>query len=238
MRRRFDPKSDTAATGEWLIGQWCWQRLDMNSGHQSWANRSGDSLSPEIEFRPSGDKLTPLRSWFIEQAICPRHFSWLLAMVLILSGCVSPGNDGNRTAPVFDPSGATIDELNLLAVPVALNFDNLPGLDGFVIKVYAGNRNRPKPVPIEAGKLELLMYDGILQRSDHGPISALRVWNFASDQLRRYQVKTSIGTGYELKLEWAEAKPKMDRITVLARYLPPAGKVIYSAPSVISVAGK
>src|SRR2546428_126067 len=65
----------------------------------------------------------------------------VLGLALAL-GCASV----KPKAPRHDESpAASIDQINLLAVPVALNFDQAPGLDGFVVKIYAGNRSRAKP---------------------------------------------------------------------------------------------
>src|SRR6185369_2066764 len=89
-------------------------------------------------------------------------FRWVL-LLGVGSGCVSDHKQGLQPRPAVSEGSAQsgIHELNLLAIPVALNFDQKPGPDGFIVKVYAGNRRQPKPLPIENGKLEIIMYDGI-----------------------------------------------------------------------------
>src|ERR1051326_2873337 len=67
-----------------------------------------------------------------------------MLLVSFLAGCVS---EKELKKPAISSEGGTgnIDEVNVLAVPVALDLDQVPGPDGFVIKVYAGSRKRPKP---------------------------------------------------------------------------------------------
>jgi hypothetical protein len=153
------------------------------------------------------------------------------------SGCVT---EGGKPKPVRSASsrGGEINEINLLAVPVALNFDQAPGPDGFVVKVYASAQNRPKPVPIENGKVEVVMYDGMIGLTGPGSLHPLRVWSFTADNLKPFQIESSIGTGYQLAPLWGNDKPTNDKITIVVRYYPPKGNPISSAPSVISTSAK
>lgn len=144
------------------------------------------------------------------------------ATLLLVSGCASPG--GGRSA---------VDQLHLLTIPLAVNFDNAPGADGFAIKVYASRASEPKPVAISRGSVEIVMYDGVVRLSDLATARPLRTWTFAADALRDRQYTTSIGVGYQFALPWGEAKPTADRITVLARFRSLDGKAIASLPSSI-----
>jgi hypothetical protein len=156
--------------------------------------------------------------------MAPR-WMWLslsAATLLLVSGCASPG--GGRSA---------VDQLHLLTIPLAVNFDNAPGADGFAIKVYASLAGEPKPVAISRGSVEILMYDGVIRTTDLETARPLRTWTFADDTLRDRQYTTSIGVGYQFALPWGDAKPTADRITVLARYRSPDGKVTASLPSSI-----
>ena len=156
----------------------------------------------------------------------------MLGLALTL-GCASV----KPKAPRHDESpAASIDQINLLAVPVALNFDQAPGLDGFVVKIYAGNRGRAKPVPILSGSVEVLMYDGVV-REYPKTVQPRRTWKYSAEELKSRLTKTSIGTGYQVAPQWGDAKPAGDKISVVARYTPPQGAAIYSAPSVIAVPG-
>ena len=153
----------------------------------------------------------------------------------MLTGCISnkpkpPPPEDNRPAP--------IDQINLLAVPVALDFDGLPGPDGFVVKVYAGNRTRPKPVPLVNGTLEVLMFDGLLEGRDTKTAEPHRRWTYSAEDLKAFAIKSSIGTGYQLAPRWEKAKPTTDKISILAHYTSPEGASVYSAASIIAVPAK
>lgn len=156
--------------------------------------------------------------------MAPR-WAWLClaaSPLLLAPGCATPG--GGRSA---------VDQLHLLTIPLAINFDNVPGADGFAIKVYASRAGEPKPVAIPRGSVEILMYDGVIRAGDLEKARPLHTWTFAVDALRDRQYRTSIGVGYQFALPWGEAKPTADRITVLARYRSPDGQVITSLPSSI-----
>jgi hypothetical protein len=151
----------------------------------------------------------------------------VLLLAVVLSGCRSPAPDPVRQYAV--------EELNLLAMPVALNLDNLPGPDGFAVKVYAGSRAEPKPIRITHGTLEVVIYDGVVPVTALLATPPLRVWRFGPDQLPLYETKTSIGVGYDFTLSWEENRPARNQITVTSRYTSPEGRVLYAAPTPITV---
>ena len=152
----------------------------------------------------------------------------LIVAALVLAGCAS------TRVPSLSAPRRPVTELNMLAVPVALNLDGHPGPDTIAVKIYAGNLRDAKPVAITTGSLELLMFDGLLKKSTNAP-TPLHTWTFPARQLKRYEFKASIGTGYELTASWTTNKPTASKITLISRYLPESGPPIYSAPSTISV---
>jgi hypothetical protein len=156
-------------------------------------------------------------------------FAWTLA-----SACVSEKHLKKPTISSPSGGGAPIQEINLLAVPVALNLDEKPGPDGFAIKIYAGNRNRPKPFPIEDGKIDILMFDGIPGVTENASPKPRRVWTYTAEELKPFEIQTSIGIGYQVAERWGDAKPVNGQIAVVVRYSPPQGRPITSAPSVIA----
>jgi hypothetical protein len=159
---------------------------------------------------------------------------WCALALGLALGCVSEKQQ-KKIHPKPEPGGsAAIQEINLLAIPVALNFDDKPGPDGFVIKIYAGNRNRAKPFPIESGKIEVLMYDGIPGVTENAALKPRRVWTYTAEELRQSQIQSSVGTGYQLAPLWGDAKPVQNKIAVVVRYTPLNGPPITSAPSVIA----
>jgi len=153
------------------------------------------------------------------------------------TGCVSESKPPKRTGTA-QIRGGDIEEINVLAVPVALSFDQAPGPDGFVVKIYASARKRPKPVPIENGKLELVMYDGMVGLMGPGSSQPLRVWTFTAQDLKAFEFHSTIGTGYQLAPLWGNDQPTSGKITILVRYIPPKGNPISSAPSIISTSVK
>lgn len=120
-------------------------------------------------------------------------------------------------------------------MPLALNLDRSPGADGFAVKVYAGTRDDPKTQPIRSGRLELLMFDGVLTGRVSETNQARRVWSYSEKELAAFLFQTTIGAGYAFTVRWGQDMPKQDVITVVARYVPPRGPSIDSASSVITV---
>ncbi|MBM3837734.1 MAG: hypothetical protein FJ398_07175 [Verrucomicrobia bacterium] len=122
-------------------------------------------------------------------------------------------------------------------MPVPLNLDAAPGVDGFAIQVYAVNRRHLKAQPIQDGTLDVLMYDGLVKDLRRDNQSFRHVWSFAADELKRFAFDTAIGVSYRLTLNWGTDKPRDDKITLIVRYRPSQGASIYSAPSSIAIPG-
>jgi len=122
----------------------------------------------------------------------------------------------------------------MLAVPIALNLDSLPGPDSVAVKIYAGNLREAKPVPITSGVIELLMFDGVLRNSNSTP-RALHTSTITADQLKRYQFNASNVIDYELTASSTTNKPAAAKATLISRYVPESGPAVYSAPSTISL---
>ena len=153
-----------------------------------------------------------------------------LVMATVLVGCSAPEK---RAKPVFTSSGI-IEKLNLLAAPIALNLDGIPGGDAIAVKIYATNPREARPIPITSGSVDLLAFEGVLAASTNAP-QPFKTWTFTASELRRLQFKASIGIGYQITASFAGIKPKSDRLTILARYLNGTGRPIYSSPSTISL---
>ena len=154
--------------------------------------------------------------------------SWLVLGALLV-GC---SNTNKR--PAAAPAPVSIEKLSLLAAPIALNLDGVPGPDAVAVKVYAGNARNPKPVAINSGTLDLLAFEGSLSNPTNIP-PPFKTWTYSASELRRMQFRTSIGIGYEITASFIGLKPKSDKLTVLARYRPDASRAIYSSPSTISL---
>lgn len=151
-----------------------------------------------------------------------------LLVLALLGACTS-------ITPV--PSTGPITALHLITVPVALDLDRRPGPDGISLKIYANDSAHPKPIRIEAGTLEILMFDGTFAgRTNLPPV--LRTFTFPADGLRVHQFTAGIGTGYEFSLPWGTNRPTHRALSVAARHTAPGGRVVTSRPSSVQVLEK
>ncbi len=158
----------------------------------------------------------------------------LAALTWLPLGCASTKPRPSAAQPEAS-SIAKVDELNLVAMPVAVNFDAVPGPDGIVIKVFPVDDSQPKPGAIKSGSLEVLMFDGYFDAAKLAASQYRHLWSFTANQLKPYEFTSTIGTGYNLTLPWGNDRPREDKISVVVRYRSPQGKLIYSAPSAITV---
>ena len=149
------------------------------------------------------------------------------ALAVLFNGCASP-------PPQPSASAGEVRELNVMTMPVALNLDQNPGVDGFSAKVYANDAAHPKPVAIRNGQLEVLIWDGTLFGATNVP-PPLKTWTFDASQLLQYRFESGIGVGYEFSLRWGTNQPTKRLITVAARYTAPNGQVVTSRPSSVTV---
>jgi hypothetical protein len=131
-----------------------------------------------------------------------------------------------------------IDEIQIMAMPVGLNLDDVPGVDGFAVKIYPINRRHPKSVPLQSGALDLLLFDGILDAAGIRTNAPLRTWTFDAASLPQYGGKTAIGFSYSFTLAWGTNTPRQSKITVAGRHRPRQGLPAYSAPTAIAVANQ
>lgn len=123
-------------------------------------------------------------------------------------------------------------------MPVALNLDDVPGVDGFAIQIYAVDSSQPKTQPIQNGTIDILMYDGLLKQVMADESQYRHVWSYSAAELKSYANKAAIGTGYRFTLNWGKDAPSHDKITVVVRYRIAQGPAIYSSPSFITVSAK
>lgn len=147
-----------------------------------------------------------------------------------LSGCA--GRSG-RTG-----TAAAVESLHVLSVPVAVDFDGVPGPDGFALTLFAKGPKSAKGVPLPGGTLELLMYDGLYFEGKSPAPEPLRVWRFTRSELKLHSGKSAVGTGYRFALRWEEARPTQPRITIVARYVPVSGPSVVAAPGSVAIGAK
>lgn len=163
-----------------------------------------------------------------------------LAALAMVTGCVTenpPRRAGaNRSGSGIGPlSGSTphaIRELNLLTMPTALNLDAQPGADGVAVKIFAIRAGEAKASPLRDGRLEIFAFEGTLDPSR--PTPSFHSWTFSPDQLRPQQFTAALGTGYNLLLDWSPKVLQGTRLTLIARYHPPEGPPVVSAPGFVA----
>ena len=147
-------------------------------------------------------------------------------LAVALCGCVTDRQPPRGASP------SSIDELNLLGLPVAVNLDGRPGADGVVVKLFATSRSGSRAMPLRSGTLELIAYEGT--PSPAALPAPFHRWTFTPSELARIEFTTVLGTGYRLVLSWMPRLLPSDRVTVIARYHPHKGKPVTSAPSSIT----
>jgi len=157
-----------------------------------------------------------------------------LALLLCGFGCTSTKPPASA-APRAQDAGSRIIELNLLTMPVAVNLDGIPGVDGFAIRVYPSDGAHPKAQPIRSGALDILMYDGLVSATDWRSRAPRQTWSFTAAELKQRAFSTAIGTGYKFALSWGNNPPSGNKLTILVRYQSPDGSVVYSEPSSINL---
>ncbi len=152
----------------------------------------------------------------------------LLGMAWLV-GCTIAGKHGTS-----EPSGP-IDTLVMLTAPAAVDIAPPLGPDGIAMRIYATSSSNSRALPIKDGRLEVLMFDGVINDQTPASVTPLHVWTRTPAELRPFANKSPLGTSYLLTLEWGQDRPHQPNITIVARYITAAGQVIYSAPSTIPV---
>lgn len=130
-----------------------------------------------------------------------------------------------------------IDRIDLYSLPAAVNMDDIPGPDGLKVRVFLFQLAEPAPVTV-TGTLEFLLYDGKVPPARLAEARPIHLWSFQQGELARYLTRSMIGWGYSMPLAWGPDAPTAPIVTLAARYMPPAGKPLYSAPIFITGAEK
>jgi len=149
--------------------------------------------------------------------------------VMLMTGCASTGTSDKPPA---------VQSLHLFSVPQAINLDDVPGPDGFAVRLFARGPSNSKGVVFPNGALEIAMFDGLVSETPAPAVKPLRTWDFTGSELKKHAGQSAVGIGYRFTLRWTDAPPTGNRITIVARYVPPSGPAVSSAPSSISVGTK
>jgi len=164
------------------------------------------------------------------------------AAALLAAGCgrPPPGAKAKELRTVSHTPPRPVDRADgvhlLVAPPTALNWDDVPGPDGVQVQVFLTQAGRSEPVLIK-GTLECLLFEGRVQREQVTGARPLVTWAFPAADLVDRQVRAIAGWGYVLQLGWGRQVPASPVVTVTARYQPPDGPLVYSAPVAIPLSG-
>lgn len=163
----------------------------------------------------------------VSRPTCLSACGLVVLALICLSGCSSPSGGG-----AFSRSDA-VHELHLFVSPVALQSNPSGPADGLAVRVFASSRSQAKGVPIRAGTLEILAYDGAPDETARRSEKPAQVWSFPATKLPPFAVTSSLGTGYDLALPWQGTRPTASRLTIVARYTPALGPPLFAAPSIM-----
>jgi hypothetical protein len=154
----------------------------------------------------------------------------LLMMLAAAAGCGNVRPSAGPPEPVTDVSA-----LELWAnPPVAVNWDDVPGLDGVRTTVFLYRTDRPATVLVK-GTLSVAMFDGRVPEADLLKATPRQTWTFTDTDLATRQMRGPPGWGYTLQLGWGRNVPTTPVVTVLAWYESPKGRKVYAAPLVVAV---
>ena len=155
-----------------------------------------------------------------------------LLLAAAAGGCVPPAG------PTATPPAAVdeVDAIVVLSAPVASDWDGRPGPDGLNISVHLWRADRNLPVTAR-GRLEFVLYEGVLHAADLPTARPLESWSFPGQVLPRHLGRSIAGWGYAFRLPWSRP-PSTSAVTLMTRYVSPAGRTLpVEQPTVVTVRG-
>jgi hypothetical protein len=162
---------------------------------------------------------------------------------VIAAGCAAAlSAAGGCGAPAARPAGARPPDpvaqagaITLFSGLSAVNMDERPGPDGLVVELFL---HRPDGnTVLVTGRVELLLFAGPVPAERLTQTAPLITWGFDAPELRGYTIRKMGLWGYRLPLRWGPNVPEAESVTLVARYLPPSGRPVYSAPTAVSLDG-
>ena len=163
--------------------------------------------------------------------------AWALAMLLpCLAGCVQTGT--GREVP---PAVAEVDEV-ILRVPVSplRVVGEGPGPDSVALEVFCGRSDHGGGLPV-SGTLEILFFDGKVAPEDVMGKKPFHVETFPNALLRgnpNSRLREGVGrfgVSYQGMVPWGPKPPTGSGITLVARYISPAGVPVLSLPTGVTL---
>ena len=156
--------------------------------------------------------------------------------MLFSAGC---GPDVPVKSPKADlvapESVTTVDKIISMVSSTPFTPDTPPETAGIQASVWFLVNGQDAAVLVH-GRVEVLMFDGVVSKEMAASAVPLHMWEFPSDQLARHAGRHRLwGWGYNLgNMPWGNDIPKQPRITVMFRYTG-GGKTIDSDPTVLII---
>jgi hypothetical protein len=150
----------------------------------------------------------------------------MLAMSMVVGGCEIASQGLQRDS---------IDEVNLLAPPRAMEVDASADMNATQARVLFAHRS--KVVDMTGGLLEFAMYDGNA-KSHTDEAKPLKTWQFTGGEMASHEGAMHGLRCYQFALPFEGTTPKKNAITLVARYSYNQQPPIYSAPVTIVVTDK
>lgn len=159
------------------------------------------------------------------------------AIIVGLAGCQSPGP--RRGLSPARTSGAGVDAIEIYASPVAVDWDGVPGSDGLSVRAMFFRFDRSQAVAVGDGELIFMLFAGRQAPAEVRNAQPLMSWRFDADQLRQVARQTIIGVSYNFHLPWeGERPPPAPTVSLTARYQPPSGPPVWTAPTTLSLVAR
>lgn len=139
-----------------------------------------------------------------------------------------PGSAGGMATT--GDANARIDAVDLFVLPVAVNWDNVPGPDGVAARIMLYRSSDAQPVAMTRGTLDFLLFEGRLGNTEIMAGKPHVSWSYTPGEMVSAVERNIVGIGYTLRLGWGPLAPRTDAITLVARYMPERGSPVFSAP--------
>jgi hypothetical protein len=123
-----------------------------------------------------------------------------------------------------------VDAIRLVTTPSAQNFDDKPGADGFLVKVYALSHASPKAIPFSEGALELALYKGVYPDLVPNDVAPLTTWRYEAKELSAFAARSYVGVAYTLIVRWDDGPPIQGGVTLVARFFASGDRVLTATP--------
>ncbi|HUS47810.1 MAG TPA: hypothetical protein VM098_06815 [Phycisphaerae bacterium] len=159
--------------------------------------------------------------------------AWIAALPALLCAAACDGLRDKRSQPA---PVAQVDKVELrMPLQPLVDLDGKPGYDGLICEVRFYRLDEGRSVPV-TGMLELLLYEGRVARVDLGRLKPFIAVTYTRRELLGMEGTDRFGLlSYRVPLAWGPKPPAGSVITLVARYIPPQGRSVYSDPTSVSM---